>query len=177
MSEKQCSKCREWKGLGEFNRDRARKDGRRCECRTCKRVYDKRWYKANAEQCRNAVKRWRKANPERYLGNDRRWRKANAEQCGEYHRRTVAKYPLRNKARAALRHEVRVGRIIRGPCQVCASTIRIEAHHHKGYEPEFWLDVVWLCRVHHTEADMAMKSAAAPSPLPQRGSLPIEIAR
>lgn len=26
-----------------------------------------------------------------------------------------------------------------------------EAHHHKGYAEEFWLDVVWLCRKHHEE--------------------------
>lgn len=34
----------------------------------------------------------------------------------------------------------------------CEKT-RIDAHHHKGYERQFWLDVQWLCRKHHAEEE------------------------
>ncbi len=30
--------------------------------------------------------------------------------------------------------------------------IEVEAHHHRGYDLEHRLDVLWLCRPHHEEA-------------------------
>lgn len=30
---------------------------------------------------------------------------------------------------------------------------RVEAHHHKGYDEDHWLDVVWLCRSCHVLAE------------------------
>lgn len=46
--------------------------------------------------------------------------------------------------------EVRTGRIKKPDhCEHpgCQET-KITAHHHNGYEPEHWLDVTWLCKIH-----------------------------
>jgi len=36
------------------------------------------------------------------------------------------------------------------------TTAKIEGHHHLGYEPEHWMDVIWLCKKHHEEAEKLM---------------------
>ena len=37
---KQCSDCKEWKKLSEFNKDKkSKKDGRQKNCRACSRIY------------------------------------------------------------------------------------------------------------------------------------------
>lgn len=41
---------------------------------------------------------------------------------------------------------VREGRLLREPCQVCGSTIRVDGHHQDYAKP---LEVIWLCRSCH----------------------------
>lgn len=57
----------------------------------------------------------------------------------------------RLKARDALNGAVRAGRIRKpGHCQQAGCrTPDVQAHHHRGYSRENWLDVVWLCKKHH----------------------------
>jgi ribosomal protein S27AE len=51
-----------------------------------------------------------------------------------------------NAASAAVRREVKAGRLAKSAtCERCGGSEIIQAHHHKGYEPEQWLDVQWLC--------------------------------
>lgn len=65
--------------------------------------------------------------------------------------RQNANNPLGVKARRAVQHGIRDGKLTRQPCSVCGAS-KAEAHHHNGYAREHWLDVVWLCRVHHFAA-------------------------
>ena len=57
------------------------------------------------------------------------------------------KRPLHKKANQAVGNAIRVGRLIRQPCEVCSELI-VEAHHDDYSKP---LDVRWLCRKHHYE--------------------------
>lgn len=60
-------------------------------------------------------------------------------------------YPQRNRARQAVRHEVKMGRMpkaIELPCNHCEDQAT-QYHHHKGYAEEFKLDVIPLCRDCH----------------------------
>lgn len=41
----------------------------------------------------------------------------------------------------------RVGRLVPGPCEVCGSTGKVDAHHDDYEKP---LDVRWFCRTHHS---------------------------
>lgn len=60
-------------------------------------------------------------------------------------------------AHLAVTRALRAGTLVRLPCQHPGCRWRssrpTEAHHHKGYAREYWLDVIWLCRKHHIEAD------------------------
>jgi hypothetical protein len=58
-------------------------------------------------------------------------------------------YPERIPANNAVTNAVAAGILTRLPCMVCGK--KAEAHHHKGYTKEHWLDVQWLCRKHHRE--------------------------
>jgi len=53
-------------------------------------------------------------------------------------------------ARMAIYKRVANGRIKRPEvCSDCGITCIPEAHHHKGYEREHRLDVIWLCQMCH----------------------------
>jgi RecJ-like exonuclease len=58
------------------------------------------------------------------------------------------------KAGHAVETAVRNGTLYkRNSCQQCRMIGKVEAHHHKGYAPEHWLDVEWLCVMCHRKAD------------------------
>ena len=64
------------------------------------------------------------------------------------------------KAHYAITNAIRDKKLIRAThCQQCGimdwgdKRSMIEAHHYKGYEPNHWLDVQWLCVPCHKEAD------------------------
>jgi hypothetical protein len=60
------------------------------------------------------------------------------------------------QARTALNNAVRDGKIVRpSACSECGTTGRIEGHHYRGYDPEHWLTVRWLCCKCHRR--MALK--------------------
>lgn len=65
-------------------------------------------------------------------------------------------------ARSMLNCNVRLGKIERLPCEVCGNS-KTEGHHHKGYAREYWLDVRWLCMVHHLEAEKLLKQKSVDS--------------
>lgn len=60
---------------------------------------------------------------------------------------------LKRKARQAVYNAVRSGQLIRpDTCPKCNSKEKIVAHHHKGYEEKYWLDVEWLCYTCHLKS-------------------------
>jgi hypothetical protein len=67
------------------------------------------------------------------------------------------RYPEKRKAHWTVENALRSGKLVKGPCEVshdCAG--RIEAHHDDYAKP---LEVRWLCKRHHKQADLARKSA------------------
>ena len=65
-----------------------------------------------------------------------------------YQKNRSIKRPGKNKANKAVGHALRSGRLIRLPCSVCKTTIKVEAHHPDYRSP---LKVIWLCFNHHRE--------------------------
>lgn len=59
------------------------------------------------------------------------------------------KYPERVRAHQRVTDAIRRGKIIRLPCNICGE-LKSEGHHEDYSKP---LDVIWLCRIHHREAD------------------------
>ena len=56
------------------------------------------------------------------------------------------------KAKSCVKKALEKGTLIKKPCEVCGNN-NSEAHH-KSYDKEHWLDVIWLCKKHHIDYDM-----------------------
>lgn len=74
-----------------------------------------------------------------------------------------------HRAHTAVSKALSAGRLVRQPCEVCASADDVQAHHDNYSEP---LSVRWLCRrhhiSHHTEAG-TWGGKGRPSPKARRG--------
>lgn len=64
------------------------------------------------------------------------------------------KNPEKIKAHRAVYVAVRNGTLKKTPCIECNEP-KSEAHHEDYYKP---LEVIWLCRKHHREYDLALKN-------------------
>lgn len=153
---KRCTKCGEEKGSTEFYQDRTRPDGLSYNCKACKRAnyYNRR----TKEEIHETNKRWRAANAERLSEYFKRLsqtsgRKSARTKCSKDMR---AKYPEKYRARQLVNIAIKIGRIMRQPCGVCAS-VRSEAHHDDYSKP---YEIRWLCRQHHNEHHKTQKRLA-----------------
>ena len=59
------------------------------------------------------------------------------------------KYPDRRKAVYYVKNAIRDGKLKRLPCEKCGNP-KSQAHHF-SYSKENWLNVIWLCKKHHTQ--------------------------
>ncbi len=168
MPTKQCSKCGEMKDTSEFFKDTRKnlrkrsKDGFVSSCKTChsayEREYNKREYVRDAY--RKHTKEW-KQTPEgrayiaKYIISDknrernRRYKKSEKGKLALQH--SAERHPDRKKIISAVRHTIYSGvlpRISTLSCIACGNPAT-EYHHHNGYAPEYWLDVVPMCHTCH----------------------------
>lgn len=94
MSQKQCSKCKEWKDGSEFTQDKARKDGLRSDCKTCQAIKRKAKYQVNREQQIEKVKAYRNQRPEWV----KEYNQAHYRNNHQYHLDRSRKYKEENRA-------------------------------------------------------------------------------
>lgn len=100
-------------------------------------------YAKYLERRRLAERRITKARPGRETARKRNWRVSNPEDAQRI-----------REAGHAVESAVRSGKLYkRRSCQNCAVIGKVEAHHYKGYAPENWLEVQWLCAKCHRKAD------------------------
>lgn len=122
-----------------------------------RKEYFKAWFQANKERWNAKCREYRSKNRDKYRNIVKEWYKTEAGQAylkSEKRaltkkissKKTKLKYPERDKARRKLRDAVKAGKIKRLPCEVCSTTIDIQAHHTDYSRP---FDVKWLCRSHH----------------------------
>ena len=83
----------------------------------------------------------RAGNPGGTTRTSRKWVKAN---------------PEKHEAHKAVTRLLRNGTILRQRCTVCGDA-KADAHH-DSYKSERWLDVVWLCRLHHKERHRSLEA-------------------
>lgn len=55
MKSKVCSRCKETKKVGNFNKHPTRKDGLQSNCKACNKAYSKAYYADNREEQRNRL--------------------------------------------------------------------------------------------------------------------------
>jgi len=88
-----------------------------------------------------------RSQPGKSNGN---WKGGRSKENYYYRERARKKFPEKHNARNKVYRAVKSGKLKREPCEVCGDP-KSEAHHYRGYE--FPLDVQWLCRKHHIEAE------------------------
>ena len=155
---KRCYQCKQFKPVSEFHKNRCRKDGFCHRCKTCQKLYRK------TEKSKTIQKRYGQSEKggicqKRYrcTGKGRINRRTNLEKYN-------ARHPERQQARRVVNHAIRVGKLPRPDtlkCHYCPKKAK-EYHHHKGYEPEHWLDVLPVCRKCHSElrtSDNSLRTA------------------
>lgn len=78
---------------------------------------------------------------------------ANSIKGTEAKKRYLERNPLKKVAHSKVSNALRDGRIQKPlTCQRCKQIKDLQGHHHRGYEPEFHLDVLWLCPQCHKKA-------------------------
>lgn|SRR6185295_12523145 len=150
-SHKVCNLCKALKEKSEFHPRRYRgRKGQFCEtlrsyCKDCS-LKDKKEYRAT-----DRGKMLEKISAGRYCSTDH-GKRTRAKHASLYRKRNRLKDCIRSRLKYAIRH----GKLIRP--KVCSQCLqeskRITAHHHKGYAPEFALDVIWLCVPCHVKAEL-----------------------
>lgn len=119
-------------------------------------------YQANREKILAEKVIYREVNREKILAQKATYYQANKEkvlarQAASYQANKekvlvrVAKYreanPERREAHKAVASAIRSGKLVSLPCSECGET-KADAHH---YAYDMPLDVIWLCRKHHTQ--------------------------
>ncbi|MBE3039725.1 MAG: hypothetical protein IMZ62_13060 [Chloroflexi bacterium] len=108
------------------------------------------WYMSNRAHARATHKAYA-ATPEGKAASRRGYAKwAKSAQGKAWLRAYRVLIGQQAAARDALHGEIRSGKVIRPTaCSLCGHAGPVAGHHHKGYAPEHWLDVEWLCRQCH----------------------------
>lgn len=129
---KRCCGCKRFLNKNLFGLNRTTKDGFQTYCKECKRIYGK----INRQHSRELQRITQPA-----------WRKKNSRKVVEYFNQQRARNPQKVRCRQIFRQEVKMGRIVPEPCEVCGA-IPTEAHHPNYSKP---FKVNWLCTTHHSE--------------------------
>lgn len=136
MTTRTCYNCQKEKPLEDFYRNITRRLGRDYICKECGRARD-----------RKRDKTAKRKKKEKKYKNSERGRETMKKRRRYDYWKNRHKYTAKRLVRAA----IEAGKLKRQPCEVCGKTNNqetIEAHHPDYAKP---LEVVWLCRKHHSE--------------------------
>lgn len=69
--------------------------------------------------------------------------------------RTDPEYRLKQRARREVHLAIKYGKIVRpAKCPKCKRKVKVQGHHHKGYDKPNWLEIKWLCAKCHYQQDL-----------------------
>ena len=142
----------------------ARRKAYRAEHRAESAEYNQAYRAANQD----LIRARRLANREEILAKHRAYNAVHYRELYAYRMRPDIR--ARETANTAVNHAVRDGWLVPpNRCDWCGDTPAptyngsrsIEAHHHRGYEQKYWLDVIWLCPNCHVAAHSSGKERCA----------------
>lgn len=128
---KKCFKCLEEKSVTDFYRHKFMADGFLNKCKSCTKKDVLAHRDRNIEKIREYDRGRSKTEPRRSILFN--YRAENKEKVS---------------AQKKVQSEIRAGRLVRWPCEVCGEQ-KVDAHHPTYSLPML---VVWLCRKHHSQA-------------------------
>ena len=83
---KRCYKCKQELPLGEFHKNRTRKDGLDHHCKKCKKRHAREYREENRDRLIQRSKEWRKNNPGKNLLYCREYRRDHREEVNQHNR-------------------------------------------------------------------------------------------
>ena len=104
----ECSKCHEIKEVGEFPKDKSKKDGVRTICKKCSSEYNKEYCKQNAYKLKEQKKEYYKQNADKMKKKHAEYSKQNADKIKEYHAEYYKQNVNKIKERDAERYNSKV---------------------------------------------------------------------
>lgn len=120
MNLRTCPKCKIEKSVDDFYKIKRNSHGFSSQCKPC-----------HKETCR----KWEKSI------KGKEWIRA----AGKKKYKKIAKTQKR-RAHEIVSRAIRTGKLKRENCQICSSSVRVDAHHEAYDRP---LNITWLCRPHH----------------------------
>ena len=159
---KKCFKCGEVKDLSDFYKHKGMADGHLNKCKECSRKESIDYRNKNIEAARDYDRRRANtaarvaarnayAKTEQGIATRRKAQKKYAEshriEATDRCRKYRADNPKKSRAHDLVAYAVRIGTLVRMPCEVCGCDSHVA--HHDDYDKP--LDVRWLCGSHHRE--------------------------
>ena len=77
--------------------------------------------------------------------NGGNWKGGISENYYHYKKLQIERYPEKDRARRAVKHAVKSGKLVKTPCELCGNE-KVVAHHDDYSKP---LEVRWVCRHCH----------------------------
>lgn len=127
--EKKCTLCEIIKPFEMFSPDNRKSTGRKSQCRDCDNIRSRKSY------------------------YEQRERRLYRERDRNKQRERDPLYLLKLRARGKIKHELKMGRMTKQPCEVCGE-LKVQAHHTDYNKP---LEVRWLCVLHHRRSHLRLK--------------------
>jgi len=98
------------------------------------------------------------SNRDARLTSNRKWRERSKAEISAYNSAYYQTHKVEHQARSAVKNALKEGRLVKpAGCQRCPTQTSALIGHHHSYEPQYWLDVEWLCKKchmrHHAEED------------------------
>jgi len=132
---KTCNSCKIEKGIEEFNKDRASKDGHRNECRACHKIQNARWWVKNKETLIVKNREWKKRNPDKIRGSRNSWFK---KRCKEDPSFKLA-HNLRTRLNIAIKNDFKAGSAVQDlGCSIGEFRKHIESQFEPGMSWDNW---------------------------------------
>lgn len=169
MEKRICTICKIEKSYDEFYKSKKGKNGYAEQCKACRLIKGREYYKKRPDICLAKHERWAKKNPEKILVNQRAYYHRNKEKILRKLRESrringyanTKAYRKRNRQKIDCHNYVamaiKFGHLIRPEiCHSCKIQCKPQAHHHDYEKP---LEVVWLCRKCHGEEHRTSSSA------------------
>ena len=141
---KTCSKCKQIKPLTEFYTRKASKDGKTYSCKMCINIINDRYKKTEKgrEISRRCCHRYQQTEDGKKA--IRRYGRSQKGLQRKY------RFPEHYRARNKVNNAIQNGFLPSAKTHSCqCGQPAHEYHHHHGYKPEHWLDVIPVCIICH----------------------------
>lgn len=162
MVNKKCIRCERVLAISEFYVHSQIADGHLNICKDCTKKRIQGYRQENIEQVRE-YDRKRGRTEEHNKMNRACSRSLKEKNPNEYKRQITKASQKYKRAHPDKRHTYSVvwnklnsKKLIRKPCEVCATILKVEAHHDDYSRP---LEIRWLCKKHHMELHRTINDA------------------